>query len=311
MTALDSRQLRSAFGTFVTGVTVVTAVNDDGLPVGFTANSYTSVSLDPPLLLVCPAKTLSSFPVFERCRNFVVNVLAEDQRDIANTFATAAGERFESVLWDADNNGCPAIRGAAATFSCAAHERLVAGDHLILIGQVTRFATTGETGLGYSNSGYFSLGLERRASELPAPDQLAIVGAIIEHQGQILMVDTPEGLRPPQVRATGRTGSIATLRAYLAQAGMAVDFGPVYSIFDNQATGEHATFYRAVAKDSDPRGLGRFVGVDELVSQRFATGALDTMMKRYLLERRNGVFCLYVGDEVKGDVHMFGEGRQS
>ena len=94
MTPPDPRALRDAFGSFMTGVTVVTALGPDGNPVGFTANSFSSVSLDPPLLLVCPGKFLSSFEVFANCTHFAVNILAEGQEAGANTCASVKCDRF-------------------------------------------------------------------------------------------------------------------------------------------------------------------------------------------------------------------------
>ncbi|MEP0940380.1 MAG: flavin reductase family protein, partial [Rhizobiaceae bacterium] len=88
MSAPDPRVLRDAFGAYMTGVTVVTARRADGVAVGFTANSFTSVSLDPPLLLVCPGKFLSSYETFASCTHFAVSVLAEGQKDIATVFAS-------------------------------------------------------------------------------------------------------------------------------------------------------------------------------------------------------------------------------
>lgn len=303
---IDPRELRSAFGKFMTGVTVVTAKSTDGATVGFTANSYTSVSLDPPLLLVCPAKTLSSYPVFAACENFAINILAEDQQDVSNIFVTAKEDRFARVSWRADDWGNPLIDGAAATFSCTAHERMEAGDHLILIGKVNRFSTTEAGSLGFGNGGYFSLGMERKAAELPS--RLATVGAIVEHEGRVLIEDTPVGARLPHIAATARTGSIDAIRKLFTDAGIAVAFGPVYSIFDDHKTGETLTYYRGVAGDAEPGGLGRYVAVDDLASVRFGSSALTDMMRRYVLERKNGVFGLYVGDDVEGDVHLFGEG---
>ena len=308
MSALDLRELRNAFGTFMTGVTVVTAVDSNGTPVGFTANSYTSVSLEPPLLLVCPSNALSSFDIFNQCSQFAINILADDQQDISNVFSTSDIDRFGRISWRAHESGCPSIDGSAAFFSCSTHKRVVAGDHLILIGQVEHFETSGKAGLGYSNGGYFSLGLERRAAELPKPTRPVNVGAIIEHDGMILVEESPDGLGLPQVRATSKTGSLAAIRQYLLEIGLDLEFGPVYSIFESKRTGEYSTYYRAAAKDHDAHGLGRFVGVDEISSLSFASEALTTMMNRYVLERQHGVFCLYVGDEIEGDVHMFGEG---
>ncbi len=307
MSAIDARELRRAYGKFLTGVTVVTALSADGRPVGFTANSYTSVSLNPPLLLVCPAHSLSSYPVFEACQSFVVNILAADQQDIANTFASASNDRFANIQWHANAAGCPVIRGTAATFSCTTHNRIPAGDHLILVGEVEQFEANDNDALGYSNGGYFSLELERKAAELAPPTHSVTVGAIVEHAGQVLVQETANGLRLPQVEVKGMMGSLAVLSTHLEQAGMALEFGPVYSVFQGRGNAESSTYYRATAANKNPCGMGVFVPVDALASRQFTTGAVTDMVRRYVLEWQGGIFQLYLGDEVEGDVHMFGE----
>ena len=308
MSSLDPRALRRAFGTFITGVTVVTAIDEKGVPVGFTANSYTSVSLEPPLLLVCPSKSLSSFAVFESCRHFAVSILAEDQQGVSNIFATSTLDRFGQVKWHADERGCPLIDGAAAHFSCATYQRSEAGDHVILIGEIERFSASGAEGLGYSNGGYFSLGLERRAETLPAVGRQAFVGAVVEHEGRLLLEETARGFRPPQVAVAQGTSPLAAVESLFAERALAVELGPAYSIFENKHKGEIFTYYRATAARSEANGLGRFIPVDDLGLLTFVTSAHKTMIDRYILERRNGIFGLYVGDEALGDVHMFGEG---
>jgi flavin reductase (DIM6/NTAB) family NADH-FMN oxidoreductase RutF len=311
MSALDPFELRSAFGKFMTGVTVVTAISAEGSAVGFTANSYTSVSLDPPLLLVCPAKTLSSYPVFAACETFAVNILAEDQRHVSNIFVSSKDDRFSQISWRRDGLGNPIIDGAAASFSCIAHERIEAGDHLILMGRINSFETTGAGGLGFANGGYFSLGMERRVAELPSTKRSVTVGAIVEHEGRVLIEERGEGACLPRVAATARAGSIAVIERLFSEAGMEVAFGPVYSIFENHKTGDVSTYYRGVAKGAHAGGLGQFVSIDALSSYEFETVALGDMIRRYRLERQNGIFGLYVGDDVEGDVHMFGEGVNS
>ena len=144
----DPPTLRQAFASFMTGVTVVTTRLEDQAPVGFTANSFTSVSLQPPLLLVCPAKTLSSFDAFNSCTHFAVSVLADDQRAIANRFVTGKGDRFAEQDWQSDDNDCPVFDSAAAAFSLRVHERVDAGDHLILIGEITDYSSSGKPGAG-------------------------------------------------------------------------------------------------------------------------------------------------------------------
>ena len=163
MTEIDRGSLRQAFGSFLTGVTVVTTRSADGEPVGFTANSFTSVSLDPPLLLVCPARSLSSFSAFAQCTHFAVNVLAEGQEDVSNTFAGFKGDRFARVAWRTDADGSALLEGAAAQFSCRTSQIIPAGDHVVLIGEVNSFAASEQGGLGYSAGAYFSLGRARQA----------------------------------------------------------------------------------------------------------------------------------------------------
>lgn len=147
--------LRRAFGSYVTGVVAVTTMAED-VPVGFTANSFTSVSLDPPLLLVCAGKYMSCYKPFASCTHFAINVLAEDQSDIAMRFATHKGDRFEHTAWKSGKTGSPIITGACAAFDCAIDSRHTAGDHEILIGKVLDLHDTGQTGLGYLRHRFFS-----------------------------------------------------------------------------------------------------------------------------------------------------------
>ena len=299
----DSAKLRAAFGAFMTGVTVVAARGADGAPAGFTANSYTSVSISPPLILVCPARTLSSFSVFNSCARFAVSVLADSQREIANIFAGQKTGRFSDsrVAWREDSAGSPIIDGAAAYFSCAAHNRVDAGDHLVLIGRVLDFGASGAAGLGYFSGGYFSLSLERRAAEA-AGGLLPIAGVIVEYGGQILLQKTAAGMQPPRAAATA--GAPETALAILEKAGLCAELGPVYSIFTDKKTGEHAAYYRAAAKDGNPRGLGEYYDAAALAEMQFASPPAGDMMRRYAAESQNGVFGLYLGDEQKGDIHQ-------
>ncbi len=312
MADVDPRALRAAFGTFLTGVTVVTAAGEGGARVGFTANSYTSVSMEPPLLLVCPARSLSSFAVFATCERFAVSILAEDQQAISNVFAASTGDRFAEAAWHADRWGCPLIDGAAAHFSCRTHQRTDAGDHLILVGEIESFATFPKAGLGYWRGGYFSLGLERRAETPERRGVRRYAGAIVERAGDVLVERTAAGYALPRIPVPDRAGAHEAIRALLADAGVAASVGPVFSIFDDTTTGDSYTFYRASAPGASAPGasaggLGRFVPAAELVLEPFASPAERTMVGRYLAERELGSFGLYVGDETRGDVQLLAE----
>lgn len=134
----DARTLRDALGCFATGVTVVTVMNAAGEPVGLTANSFTSVSLDPPLLLVCIAKTAGSLPALVAAENFAVNVLHIGQQPTSNLFAKSGEDRFAETPWSRGHNDAPLLSGALANFECKRHALHEGGDHVILVGEVVR-----------------------------------------------------------------------------------------------------------------------------------------------------------------------------
>ena len=133
---LSTRDLRDAFGLFATGVTVVTAVAPNGEPVGTTANSFTSVSLDPPLLLWCLANSSSTRAAFHVGAPFAVHVLAHDQRDLALHFARRSRDKFEvDGHWRAEP-APPQVADVLCRFECSVSEVHPAGDHVIIVGEV-------------------------------------------------------------------------------------------------------------------------------------------------------------------------------
>ncbi|HUP69049.1 MAG TPA: flavin reductase family protein [Acidimicrobiales bacterium] len=132
----DDARFRQVLGHFGTGVTVVTAV-DRGEPIGFTAQSFTSVSLDPPLISVCPSRRSVTWPRMERAGAFCANVLASDQEEAARAFAIRDADRFASVGWvPAPVTGSPVLSGVLAWVDCRVQAVHQAGDHLIVVGSV-------------------------------------------------------------------------------------------------------------------------------------------------------------------------------
>ena len=151
--------LRQALGAFATGVTIVTTVTaESGEPVGFTANSFTSVSLEPPLLLVCLAHTAASYRAFREAESFAVNVLAADQQETAMLFATRGADKFGPTDWHPGVLGAPLIDGCLARFDCAMHQRVTAGDHDILMGRVIGFSRHEGQALLFHSGAYQRLG---------------------------------------------------------------------------------------------------------------------------------------------------------
>lgn len=307
MTTISQQELRDAFGAFLTGVTVVTTQTNNNTPIGFTANSYTSVSLDPPLLLVCPGKALSSFEIFNQCEHFAVNILAEDQQDISNIFASASDDRFSSIDWTTDANGSPLIKGASVSFSCATEQHIDAGDHIILLGRVLEVNNASLPGLGYCSDGYFSLGLERKAAELAQVSNTNNVGAIIECEQQILLQESQHGLELPVLPTAGISGSLGDLKDHLTSEKLNLNFGQVYSIFNDQKNDESFIFYRAQATTATAYSGAKYYPLEEINTLNIGNDAIKSMLQRYAEERKQGVFNLYIGNQTSGDVHPIGE----
>ena len=134
----DARTFRDALGCFATGVTIVTALAEDGTPIGLTANSFTSVSLDPPLLLVCIANNAGSAAVLQQAERFAVNVLQIGQQPTSNRFAGRGEDRFASTPWAMGEFGTPVLTGSLASFECARDAVHAGGDHFILVGRVLK-----------------------------------------------------------------------------------------------------------------------------------------------------------------------------
>jgi flavin reductase (DIM6/NTAB) family NADH-FMN oxidoreductase RutF len=156
----DPRDLRRALGQYVTGVTVVTAEDDHGRRWGMTANSFTSVSLNPPLVLWAAARSSPSLPAFVAADRFAVNVLAADQHHLSRQFSTSGAEKFEGVeLVPADQVAAPGVHppvldGTVAHFVCRKTRTVEAGDHLVFFGEIESYAAPGGEPLVF-HSGFY------------------------------------------------------------------------------------------------------------------------------------------------------------
>ncbi len=302
MMDLDPRALRTAFGSYMTGVTVVTSTASDGTPVGFTANSFSSVSLDPPLLLVCPGNFLSTYDVFANGSQFAVNILSEGQEDVANTFASFKGDRFARVPHRKDALGNLLIDGALTQFSCKTHRAIDAGDHSILIGEVQDLTQNAGRGLGYAGGQFFSLGLERAALEHTG--SAALGGAIITAGDNVLLERTETGFRPPQIITDDRGDLRQSLATGLEERGLPVTLGPAYSVFDAGKT--HCSYFLATASAAGS-GAMKAYPIHDIPELKFVSQPITDMMNRFALEAKTRSFGLYVGDSQRGDVHLFPE----
>ena len=155
---IDEHAMRHALGRFATGVTIVTTVAPDGLPVGLTVNSFNSLSLDPPLVLWSLRRTSPSLDAFRAAPRFAVNVLAESQLDLSRAFASKMAHKFTGGPWDLADGGLPVLQGAAACFVCRTASHQLAGDHVLFIGEVQRLSDSHQAPLLFQGGRYRTLG---------------------------------------------------------------------------------------------------------------------------------------------------------
>ncbi|CAM3062978.1 alpha/beta fold hydrolase [Paracoccus nototheniae] len=295
---LDPRALRDAFGCFMTGVTVVTTLDRDGKPLGFTANSFSSVSLDPPMVLVSIARTSRNSAHFQSAAGFAVNILSETQKDISATFARPGEDRFATIGWAPGPCGAPVIEGVSAWFDCAMAQVVEAGDHAILIGRVEAFAASKEPGLGYYRGAYITPAAT--SAQMPAGPEV-LIQAIIECAGAVLMIDDGQaGLSLPQTRV-GRQGLQPALQALLDQTSPGAAAGEIYAVYEGETEGrQHIAFRCPTTTTSALRGS--FVPLDEDRLQAVADPASAAMLRRLVAEVRLGDYGVYFGSHAQGQV---------
>jgi 3-hydroxy-9,10-secoandrosta-1,3,5(10)-triene-9,17-dione monooxygenase reductase component len=160
---LDSRALRNALGAFATGVTIVTTRNIEGLDVGVTANSFNSVSLNPPMVLWSLSRQAMSLSSFQQSPCFAVHVLAADQDDLSRLFATKGASKFEQLAVTRGFGNVPLIDGCAARFQCRTAFSYDAGDHIIFVGEVQAFEAFQRPPLLF-HAGRYALAVEKTAT---------------------------------------------------------------------------------------------------------------------------------------------------
>ncbi|MGJ5621246.1 flavin reductase [Sulfitobacter sp. MF3-043] len=301
----DPRALRTAFGTFMTGVTVVTAIDQSGAPLGFTANSFTSVSLDPPMVLVCLANSSRNYNALTNADGFAVNILAETQIDVSNTFARPIEDRFANVGWRMGPKGSPILDGVSAWFDCAMHKTVEAGDHIILIGTVVALDSTATPGLGYARGAYVT---PSSAAEALDANTNLIVSALIERDGAVLLVDDGHGGLTLPEKLVEAGGASATLKALIESTGLQAQPGFVYSVFEDVGRKrQHICFLCQTAAGAPAQGT--FVPLTGSSLDDVSDPAILTMLERFSSESRIGNYGIYYGDQKSGEVRAIKQER--
>ncbi|ESZ26115.1 alpha/beta fold hydrolase [Mesorhizobium sp. L2C067A000] len=301
-TGFDSGEFRRALGSFLTGVTIVTTIGPEGEPRGFTANSFTSVSLDPPLVLVCIAHKALGHPVFATSKSFAINVLNEGQKAASGIFASKVADKFAAVAWRPGRTGSPVLDGSVASFDCDMERLVEAGDHSILIGRVRDFQHNSSQPLGYCRGAYVAPGLSQDA--LAATQPGTDVGAILENGGRILFVETADGFELPRGRGLGSASEGKSLRGLLAAKAIEAQLGFLFAVWDDAGPVSRTHVYYRGTFDvpaSSDRGI-RLIEIDAIEGLKIADPAIRSMLARYVRECSVDAFGVYVGNNVEGEV---------
>ncbi len=154
---LDVREIRNMMGHFATGVTVITTKDSAGKAFGLTVNSFTSLSLNPPLVIVCVDRTVDCYSCFDETKVFAVNVLSEDQEELSRRFATKGIEKFEGIQWRMGENGAPLLEGVIGTIECKVTHSYEGGDHTIFLGEILSATAKGDRPLLFFKGKYARL----------------------------------------------------------------------------------------------------------------------------------------------------------
>jgi crotonobetainyl-CoA:carnitine CoA-transferase CaiB-like acyl-CoA transferase len=301
MSDADKRALRNVFGAFATGVTVVTTRQENGDPRGFTANSFTSVSLDPPMLLICIAKSAHSCDTFMSASHFAVNILSEDQKPVSGLFASQDPDKFEKTAWHSGAADMPVLDETLAGIVCVREKMMDAGDHIVLLGRVIDHQSRSAKPLGYFQGNYFTVGLEDELVSAAARAGETKIGAVLGRGRQILLGVGKDGhLTIPKSNST--TQNLSNLRKHFERLGLKTQLDFLYAVYHDTKTGQHGVYYQGTVVGLAPPGH-KFFNLTDIPLDDVPNQAERSLLVRYREEHQHGRFGIYQGDERSGIVH--------
>lgn len=297
-------RLRRALGSFVTGVTVVTVLDDEDRPRGITANSFTSVSLSPPLILVCVDHRAASHDVFSASTSFAVNFLAHDQQDLANRFATKRPDKFDGVAFRIGATGAPVLDESLGHLECVKDSQMVIGDHTVIVGRVVHYDVRPRRPLAFHQGTYLLVDPE---AELASEEDRhsVVVKWIFDVGGRVVLSRDEDTWTLPGLgisRALLEDGHLVeTLRH---EYGVSADQLALFSLFHDPETRKLWIVYRAdvgAFAGEVPAGWTLF-DEDALAWGSIAHDAVESMLRRYFYERSTAHFGIYAGSVRDGAV---------
>ena len=302
MNQATKQDLRQILGTFITGVTVVTTIDQHKIPVGFTANSFTSVSLEPPLVLVCLAQSAGLAAVYRRAESFAINILSTEQEAVSNSFARKDEDRFANIGWQAKSTGSPILDGCAAWLDCTMYEKIIAGDHIILIGQIIDAKKSVHHPLGYYQGQYCSVDLpEETLSKLQARESIhSTAGILVGKQDKLLLIKQKDGQYDVPRAQPGSSSDTAGLKSAMSKLGIDIFDNVLFSIVEGRHHQRLSIYYRCETQSEASFEGAHFFDLNALPLKQLARPYLANVLKRYAKEKQAGQFGIYVGDEHQG-----------
>jgi flavin reductase (DIM6/NTAB) family NADH-FMN oxidoreductase RutF len=310
MNQSTQQDLRQILGKFLTGVTVITTLDQHAIPVGFTANSFTSVSLDPPLVLVCMAQSAGLAPVFRRAGSYAINILSTEQETISNSFARKDADRFAAVNWQGKVTGSPVIDGCAAWLDCEMYEKIIAGDHMVLIGRIVDAEKTARHPLGYYQGRYCAIDLpEETLSLIEHRESVhSTTGILVDYRDQLLLIEQEDGCYDVPRAEPGGEGEESRINAAMTKLGIEVHNKVLFSVVEGRHHQRISIYYRCNVEPGEPLPAGaKFFSPDALPLDQLSRLDLRSVLKRYLAEKNAGQFGIYVGDEHQGHIEQIAE----
>lgn len=300
----DPNAYRQVLGAFMTGVTVITTVDKEGRKRGITANSFTSVSLDPPLVLFCIDYRAASYETFQNADGFVVHILSSDQQELAKTFASKSEQKFEGQETTSGVSGAPRLNGVHGWLDCTSHDVVVAGDHAIVIGEVKQYSTEPARPLGFYQGRFFGFNNDQEISSLVPPSASINVGWILQSQdGKIVASKQGGELTLPKTKLRANrinSESLTAEASNVLNAPASVEF--LYSVYESDSGGLTLIYRGESLVESAELSSNGFtcLAIDQTKPEDFKTPGETAVVRRYLTELANESFGLYAGTLAEG-----------
>lgn len=299
---------RQALGSFLTGITVVTTIDSAGNDRGVTANSFTSVSLDPPLVLFCIDKRAASYDAFTTSGGYAIHILGSDQQDVAKNFASKSPRKFAGLTLRRSATGVPILESAHTVLDCLPHQVIDAGDHAVIIARVAAFAIEDKRPLGFYQGKMqsFSTEDEIALSAGPTGSTLRVLWLVETLGGDVVLRRGDAGSVLPSACLAAHDlydAKLSESASHTIGATVVIDF--LFSVYGSP-DGSLTHVYRGRANPSDEgvmhlRAHHELVPADEAVS-RIADVTEAAVLTRYVNERGDSTFGIYAGSIDTGSV---------